>query len=264
MPEAYEEAREVRESVCRHHPEWLRQPPDKATYTRHRMDWVRHRGGFWHRVLTSPSTVALHLAALEGDSMAVPRARAYKARAEARDEMCTLGPAWSFENVELAALQGALVSKAGQETEAVSPWRLSAISVLRNQLSPASAYSDWLSPWMDTSIASLSNRGWRRFWLIEVQPTEVPRWWLRWAFEFLQTLRTVTPGTPCDAQLATYLLTCDYFVSADRGLVEIATKVRDHAPFKIGRSFLVPAGSHAVPALLDALRTSQLSVRRAS
>jgi hypothetical protein len=81
----------------------------------------------------------------------------------------------------------------------------------------------------------------------------MPCHWLRWAFEMLQSLRRVTSGTPCDAQLATYLTRCDWFITADRAFAEMVTKAGQAAPIRIGRAALVPGGTSGIESLLGTL-----------
>jgi hypothetical protein len=76
--------------------------------------------------------------------------------------------------------------------------------------------------------------------------TRMPRFWLRWAFEHLQMFTSVTPGTPGDAQLGTYLPDADFMVSADRNFLRISEKLRPYAPCKIALTKLVAAGKEAV------------------
>ena len=75
--------------------------------------------------------------------------------------------------------------------------------------------------------------------------------------EIMLALRRVTPGTPCDAQLGTYLTQCDEFVTADRALADIVERVRSQAPFRMGSVSLLPAGAECCPALFALLYTSR-------
>jgi hypothetical protein len=62
---------------------------------------------------------------------------------------------------------------------------------------------------------------WLRFWFYETDVRALPRFWLRWAFEYIQRYKTVIDGTPCDTQLATYLPEADVFISADKAFIQI-------------------------------------------
>jgi hypothetical protein len=92
-----------------------------------------------------------------------------------------------------------------------------------------------------------------RFWLYEIEVKNMPRFWLRWDFEILQSLRRLTDGPPCDAQLGMYLMDCDLFVSADRTLTQVLEKCRSCSLVRIASAFLVPGGAEAVRSLFDIL-----------
>ena len=111
-------------------------------------------------------------------------------------------------------------------------------------------YVEWLRGEIDLELMLFDSTSLRRFWLQEVQSVNMPRHWLRWAFEFLQGMHKVSDGTPVDCQLGTYLLDVDLFVSADRVLVAIAERCKKDAPFQMARSARVPGGSAGVDAVL--------------
>lgn len=82
----------------------------------------------------------------------------------------------------------------------------------------------------------------------------MPRWWVRAAVETAQATRTVTPGTPGDAQLASYLVDCDAFVTADAAFAEIVDKVgRANPPARLGTALRITGGANVVSELSRAM-----------
>ena len=79
--------------------------------------------------------------------------------------------------------------------------------------------------------------------------------WLRWAHLFAQRFRTVTPGSPADAQLFTYFVETDVVITADKALLEMLEECRSYAPCKLPDGKLIPAGTPGVENLLRFLET---------
>lgn len=62
----------------------------------------------------------------------------------------------------------------------------------------------------------------------------------------MQMFMKVTPGTPGDAQLSTYLLEADYVVSADRNFIRMIDMLRPYSPCQVALTKLVKGDSAAV------------------
>ena len=75
--------------------------------------------------------------------------------------------------------------------------------------------------------------------------SRVPREWLRWAMREVQALRKVTPGTPVDNQICTYLVDYDIFLTSDRAFVDCIEVIRPQAPTALASTSVSPAGSGA-------------------
>jgi hypothetical protein len=90
-----------------------------------------------------------------------------------------------------------------------------------------------------------------RLWLYELQANNVPRQWLRGAFDFLQMWRSITPGSPVDSQLSTHLVDADWVISADKNFVTMADRCHKEAPFKTARARLVKGNQDGVCELLE-------------
>ncbi|MEU1882917.1 hypothetical protein ABZ470_36910 [Streptosporangium sp. NPDC020072] len=91
-------------------------------------------------------------------------------------------------------------------------------------------YSDWLGSylWLDQVTADWDDFG--KFWLYEVEKANVPRSWIRSATMAAQMMGKVEISAPRDQQLATYLIDCDVFVTADKRFASALERVRPYCP----------------------------------
>lgn len=246
MPEVYSEAEELKGEVRRLHPEWLRAPADLSLIRRLRHDWRRVRGGNWDRISADPAILQ------RGDASMLEVARA---EAEgARENAAQWPPSWRDASLT-SILAEFSAPRTGWSGERIEPWRISGMTVLEKTfVTQGHAMMEWLSGEVNVEMMRFQPSAMTKFWLNEVELLRMPRHWLRWAFEFLQSQYKVTPGTPADAQLGTYLVDVDLFLSADKGIVRIAQKCKSDAPFKLANSLLVPGGVHAVTAVVNAIK----------
>lgn len=205
MPEAYHEAQELLREVRRLRPQWLRATPNLERVRRFRFDWMRTTGGFWDRARSRPELEANALQELEQGMLDAARSQADSAR------QLTAAVGLKYETAQLCTMRVRLSNPiAGWDGSDLEPWRVSALSSVAHvvRLGRPHAYLDWLEDQLDLEAALLSGAPWVKFWFHDVLVENMPRFWLRWAFETLQSLRRVTDGTPCDAQLGTYLTEC--------------------------------------------------------
>lgn len=248
MPEAYWEAEELKREVRRLRPEWFRLRPDLTLFKRVRHDWIRSKGGLWDRIASEADLLC------ESDAQMLRRARAqaYELREQARDWPSNL------ESTPLTKIMAVLPqSNSGWSGMPVEPWRIDALNVFEVALNTAGHPSiDWVSGELDTQLMLYQYEELTQFWLHGVDLASMPRHWLRWAFEFLQRLRRVTDGSPVDTQLGTYMVDADFFVSADKTLIWIASQCRRDAPFKLAEPVKVLAGDSAASEVIRLLRSS--------
>jgi hypothetical protein len=252
MPESYEECREFRSEAERLRTAWIRRDPDQGAYSKLRHDWMRKSGGFWDRVRHEPDLESAVIRSAEGDYLERGREEAKKRRA------AIMAAGWTFERTNLADVYATPdVPIPGVSLARIEPWRSPAAMSFRIGLARGSdaldAYFEWTSPYLDLSEVFRSIPSWNSFWLNEVEAVRMPRMWLRWAFETLSGLVSVSDGTLCDVQLGTYLPSADHFVTADRVLVRIIDKCRRESPVQIAEPQLLPGGHNCAPAELFAM-----------
>jgi hypothetical protein len=256
MPEAFEECEEFLGEALRLRPGWLATDRPCPVREQNRRDWMSgKRGAFWDRVRREPQRVAENVSALEGDTIETARADAREQRRRFLDTGLT------FDSVDVNGMTARFSSSfPGWDGSLVAIWRASAL-IWASEAFQRPPYIDWLGELMDLRIRDLLHTpSWARFWLHDVEPQRMPRWWIRAACEILQAVRKVTDGTPCDAQLATYLFSCDHFLTYDRTLCEILRKCQVAAPTPMAATTWIPTGPSPIDNLvivLDRIRQSR-------
>lgn len=242
MPDSYSEALEVKSAIGLLHPEWINPHPDLRMWYLNKSDWET---GWWRRARRDPETSAGHIALLEGDRLELARQESREMREQARRER------WSFETVPLDLHDVAAPGTPGWDGEPFDVWRAHAEFRWRKALDQGrGADYEWLSPWL---LRDMDRATWVNMWLREISADQVPRAWLRWAFQQVQATRTTTNGTPVDNQIASYLPECDVFVTADKAFAECVERIRPHSPVALGRGVRARANAAAVDDVMDVM-----------
>lgn len=250
MPEAYSESMEILREIERARPEWLRPNPNLQFFKRLKNDWHRTRGGFWVRCARTPSREASFVAQLEGNLIPTARAQSYAARKEMRESEWKKNPPMDKTLVSFPQ------PEPGWRGDPVEAWRADSLLALAHALAqPGNPYRDWVAPFLDLDSGLLASPRWVEFWLYEAEKSALPRQWLRWAHSFAQRFRKVSPGSPADTQLFTYLLETDLVLTSDKAFVDILEECRPYAPCLLPQAIVVPAGPEGVAKLLKFLNT---------
>ncbi|MDQ7903537.1 hypothetical protein RB614_03290 [Phytohabitans sp. ZYX-F-186] len=245
MPEAFVEAEELREEITRLRPEWLVARPETRNWHQNRNDW---RSGFWRRVRHQTDKMARIVSAVDYGKLDRARNEAKAARSTARE----LGH--RIEGLRLDTARSWYLRRVpGWDGEPFEAWRGHSEANWWQELilRPSQTSLDWLEPWLQLNRIRSERPQWITFWTRECAKERLPREWLRWAMGEVQSLRKVTPGTPVDNQIATYLVDYDYFVTGDRAFAECIEVIRPHAPAQIAATSVSPAGKGAVDHLLE-------------
>ena len=119
----------------------------------------------------------------------------------------------------------------------------------------ARTVKDWIGSYIDLPRALSSMHDFRKLWLDDLRPTDVPRDWLRSAVRFTQREWKVGSGNPGDEQHSAYLIDADLFLSADWRFIKVLEDVRRQAPFGFAEPRLVSTKPHGpvLDAIVDAL-----------
>jgi hypothetical protein len=250
MPEAFSECAELKRNIRILHPEWFFEKPKMAEMNRVRYDWVRRGGGFWERARKDlPDRVTDESVRADRELML-----ARKESNEIRKRTTPINPPSPSININEIGGVPPGGEWPGYEGRPVAYWRIPGLIAFRNELLVyTSPYREWLDCEINVPAMFADPSAMNRMWLYHLDPVQVPRQWLRGAFEFLQAWHKVTPGTPGDASLSTHLIESDVVVSADKNFVRFAERCHREAPFASAKPHLVRGGSGCAEDILTFL-----------
>lgn len=246
MPETYLEAEDVKEVMKKYRGEWLIQTPDCSEYDILVDDWKKNEGGFWSNAANDISPSATD----ESQRGELEHKLAQQESKEIRTQMDnkkTVLPA----SLDLNQLYFPLVG-----SELVEYWRVPSLYHFKAEFEIfTSPYREWLDYFIDVSKLKTQSDSLTELWYNEVSSNELPRQWLRGAFEFLQCFYKITSGTPGDSQLSSHLIDVDVVMSADKNFIRFAKQCRKDAPFSIAQEYLISAGETGVEQVIQHMRT---------
>lgn len=238
MPESFSESVEVKQEILRLRPAWKIASPKLAEVNRLRYDWVRQSGGFWHRARTGVAPKETDESLRADRELALAKDESY----QIRQRLISARSAAGTHLQHVAGLPNA--GTPGWSGDPVHYWRVPSLYFFRRELLiDASPAREWIDSEVDVAAMMSDAASMNRLWLHEMDPHNVPRQWLRGAFEFLQAWHKVTDGTPGDSRLATHLAEVDQFFSADKNFVQFAKRCRDEAPCRLAQARRVSGGA---------------------
>jgi hypothetical protein len=197
MPETFLEVIEIKDVIRRFRAEWLIPDPDLTEVSALKWDWQRLEGGFWSR---ADQDVTPHVTdeRLRGErEHALAKQESVEIRKRVLQRKETLSP------ISLRDVYGVPPSALpGWRGEPVEYWRVPSLYHIHAELAVyASPYREWIDSEVDIAAMLGSPESLTTLWYYEIAPSDVPRQWIRGAFEFLQTFHKVTNGNPVDTQL---------------------------------------------------------------
>jgi hypothetical protein len=116
----------------------------------------------------------------------------------------------------------------------------------------AATYADWVGAYVNLEVIRYSRRDFGHLILHEIDEAHMPRTWLRRAVALIQHSMKLGRGNPVDAQLASYLVDADLFVTNDKRYARILEAVRPTAKTSYAASLYADihrAGGNAVAAV---------------
>lgn len=247
MPEAFVESQDLRFEIARLRPHWIVPAPALREWWALRSDWEQ---GTWWRARHRTDLMARAIDAGRPDLLTIARVQAAERRRQAQE----LGQSVGTLRLN-RAMAWYLTDVPGWDGEMFEAWRGLAQDQWWHDLiaAPTGAMHDWLAPWLDLSYIRTHRSDWVSFWTREVEKGNLPRDWIRWAMTEVQAVKKVTPGTPVDNQIATYLFDFDMFVTGDRAFIDCVEAIRPHAPRALAETSVLPAGAAAVDRLLEVI-----------
>ena len=215
MPEAYSESMEVLREIersgrsgCATHPTFVSSIGLRKTGADERADR--------RRAANSPQSEAHYVAELEGTVMEEARVEAEVGRKEIMESRWRRIPRLDEMVIRFE------YQLPGWRGDPVEAWRVDGMDGISHGLAQRDhAYRDWMEPFIELDSGVLRSAAWVEFWLYLSDKSALPRRWMRWAHQFVQRFRTVTPGSAADAQLFTYFIDTDVVITADRALLQI-------------------------------------------
>jgi hypothetical protein len=249
LPETYLESQELIAEIRNLRPQWLLPKPNLREIRRLRYDWLRQKGGFWSRAQTDQEIA--HIKELEDAELEEARRESREIRRRIADSAPRAGEHTRLADVFTLPLDGT----PGWKGEPVEYWRMPA---LINMFACLSKYANPVREWVDAEVdvpRMLSDHAlFNSFWLYEARAEAVPRLWLRAAFEFMQSWRKVTDGTPTDSRFAAHLVDADIVMSADKNFVHFAERCHKEAPFATAATRQLSGGAVGVEELVGFLK----------
>lgn len=252
MPEAYYESMEILTEARRVCPEVLYRLERPTLVGRLKQDWRKSKGGFWDRVRLTPDLEASNVGILEGDTLDLARNQATERRAS------FLEHGFHFEKFQIETTTVKPISSLpGWDGEESEIWRVESMMSFKHSIlttpGTGNAYWDWMSHALDLVQFVSASSKYVRFWIKQVEASRMPRHWIRSNADLLMGTRKVSPGTPADSQLATYMIDADLFISSDKVFVDVINKMRPHSPVPMAQALLVQPGADFADALLESL-----------
>ncbi len=243
--EAQAEAEELVAEIRLLRPAWILDQPDFAAITRLERFWLR----------------TIYDLALDGDRELVALNQVVGARERQEisdrqeDQRARFWSDGFFRSIEeaekqfptLAVTPGPAGSQMSRSAESdgwvpgtkVAPWRFDLLSVqwkaltldpVRAQITgQAATYADWVGAYVDLEAVRRSRRDFGHLVLYEIDEARMPRAWLRRAVALFQHSMKLGRGNPVDAQLASYLVDADLFVTNDKRYARILEAARHSA-----------------------------------
>jgi hypothetical protein len=243
MPEAYREASELYAVIAQRRPEWLASTGTARGWYRLQADWSG--GGWWRRARERPDREASFIHSLGAERLADAREEALLRRQSA------LSLTSSHNTPLRQRLRNQLGWWPDWLDDDVEPWRVEGMTRWSAALQedPERTPRDWIDPWIDVPRVVADLKSWISLWTREATLSEFPLHWLRSAMGDIQAVQKVTPGTPVDNQIGTYLPYVDHFVTGDRRFLTMIENLRDTSPVSLARGHLIRADRPALPQL---------------
>lgn len=251
MPEAYLEAKDIKTVIEKYRQDWLIKDPDFSEINSLIDDWKSIEHGFWSRMandISPPVTNESQRGELEHQ---LAKKESKEIRNRMIDKKAMLPKDLDLKNIYFPLPLG----QQSFEGEAVEYWRVPSLYQFQAEFKVyASPYREWLDSLIDVSKVKAQSESLTELWYYQVSGYELPRQWLRGAFEYLQSFHKVTSGNPIDTQLSSHLIDVDVVMSADRNFIRFISQCRKDAPFFIAQEYLISGGADAVDEVFNYLR----------
>jgi len=243
MPEAYLEAEDIKKVIEKYRRGWLTQSPDRSECNLLIEDFKKIEGGYWGNAendISPPATDESQRGELEHE---LAQQESKEIRARINDSKSVLPASLDLKEVYFPLT----VEDSESDRVFVEYWRAQSLYHFKAEFKVyTSPYREWLDYFIDVSKIESQSDSLAELWYNEISSSELPRQWLRGAFEYLQCFHKITSGTPGDSQLSSHLIDVDVVMSADKNFIRFVKQCRKDAPFQIAQEYLISAGSIGV------------------
>lgn len=259
--EAQREAAEVVAAIRQLRPRWLNRSPvglprlrQLETFWTNEL-WVmaRHQPDEIAKAHRRTSDPAVRDAIVAGQR---------RTSAAAKEARAPLDPTDLYVDLRRSRVPRWLVEHVGRE-ERIEAWRVqNAILWSQHLVEPTfglvpgrdTTLADWFVPYIQLEVVKQDAQSWLDFWYRDVQAKDVPRNWMRWAVDLIQSKPDIkiTDGNPEDAQLAAYLYDADVFLTADKRFGRVLKALRPAAPIAFATTAYIDFRPADLVAMIEA------------
>ncbi|MFT5716340.1 MAG: hypothetical protein ACI9T7_000515 [Oleiphilaceae bacterium] len=243
MPETYLEAEDIKKVFEKYRRDWLIQAPDCSEIDILIDDWKNLESGFWTNAVNDTSTPVTDESQRGEMEHELAQQESKDIRRRMIDDKSVLPASLDLKKVYFPLA----VEQPESNRVLVEYWRVPSLYIFKTEFEVyTSPYREWLDYFIDVSKVEAQPDSLTELWYSEISSNELPRQWLRGAFEYLQSFHKITSGTPGDSQLSSHLIDVDVVMSADRNFIRFTKQCRKDAPFTIAQEYLISAGADGV------------------
>lgn len=260
LPEARLEADEVVAECLHLRPSWLRRFPLSANVTPLERFWTR---AIWQEAAADPTRVAMALSSETEKIVANIHAIQHENKTAFMEAGFRLDDSEPW--VELDAAEDA--EQLGWEGGRIEAWRYEACAIWWRALVVApllaqvramdTSYADWAGALLNLAVVARDRASWNHLWYHEVDPSKMPRIWLRSVVPWAQLQTRLGSGNARDAQHAAYLYDADLLITADRRYGKVLDVVRNWAPKPFAEACVISATDSPTESIATVLERSE-------
>jgi hypothetical protein len=251
MPEAYLEAEEIKKVFEKYRRDWLIQAPDCSEIDILVDDYKNPVSGFWTNAENDTSPPATDESQRGEMEHELAQQESKEIRRRMIDAKSLLPASLDLKKVYFPLA----VEQPESNRELVEYWRVPSLYFFKTEFEVhTSPYREWLDYFIDVSNIKAQSDSLTELWYRDILSSELPRQWLRGAFEYLQSFHKTTSGTPGDSQLSSHLTDVDVVMSADKNFIRLVKQCRKDAPFTIAQEYLISAGADGVEEVFRHMR----------
>lgn len=234
MPETYFQSEEIKEAIRKYKKEWLLSVPNRTEYRHLFYDFKRKNNGYWDKVRDGFLFEETSEDLRQNIEHFRARYQSKNIRKRVNEKQQPLDVDIPFKEV------------GGYYGDSIyAYWKCTSFDFIWRELNQyTSPYREWID--CDINIAKMlpKKSDFEDFWFNICNQSDLKSIFLQGLFIYHQAFSRYTQGNPGDVMLSTELLRNDYFLSADKNFVKIASFAERDSPFKIAKPILVERNNY--------------------